>query len=85
MSLSFLDFHFQITHEMLAIKTCIVTLSAKNRPRWRDEISMMRENQHSNLVGYRDIPPKLIAQINSPEQCLGMEYCEGGDLRRVRI
>ncbi len=73
----------QITHEAIAIKECCVQLSSRNKQRWKEEIEMMTNRQHPNLISVREIPPGLEQAINSPEPCLGMELGEGGDLRKV--
>ena len=45
---------------------------------------MLTQKQHPNLVAVREIPAALVTVLNSPEPCLGMELCEGGDLRKVQ-
>ena len=76
-------FKLKITGEAIAVKECCVTLNPKSKRRWREEIEMLTQIKHSNLVGMRDVPLALSTLINSPEPCLGMEHCEGGDLRKV--
>eukprot|EP00795_Rhopilema_esculentum_P013112 gene13112-3899_t len=73
----------KVTHEVLAIKECSVQLDPKNSQRWRKEIDMLSEKKHPNLVGFREIPPSLSRLLKTTEPCLGMEHCEGGDLRKV--
>ena len=60
-------------------------LDPKNSQRWRKEIDMLSEKQHPNLVGFREIPLSLSRLLKTTEPCLGMEHCEGGDLRKVKM
>lgn len=42
----------------------------------------MKKLDHSNVIGARDVPPELDV---GPDELplLAMEYCAGGDLRKV--
>ena len=72
-----------MTGEAIAIKECCVTLNDKSKNRWQEEIEMLTQIKHQNLVSMREVPLALSTLINSTEPCLGMEHCEGGDLRKV--
>ena len=74
-----------MTGEAIAVKECCVALSQKSKKRWQEEIEMLTQIRHPNLVGMREVPLALSTLVNSPEPCLGMEHCEGGDLRKVHV
>ena len=71
----------------IALKTCIndPPLNAKNRERWSQEVEFLKRIKHPNIIETRPLPEEL-----AKEECHGkslpalcMEYCEGGDLRKV--
>ena len=66
------------------IKQCRQPLDTRNRERWKEEIHLMKTNNHRNLVAGRDIPPEVADAIKAPEALLGLEYCES-DLRKVNL
>ncbi|XP_061693563.1 inhibitor of nuclear factor kappa-B kinase subunit alpha-like isoform X1 [Syngnathoides biaculeatus] len=67
----------------LAVKICRLELSSKNKERWGREIQIMKKLNHVNVVQASEVPQELslIALNNLP--LLAMEYCSGGDLRKV--
>uniref|UniRef100_A0A4W6C304 IkappaB kinase n=1 Tax=Lates calcarifer TaxID=8187 RepID=A0A4W6C304_LATCA len=74
------------TEEQIAIKQCRQELSERNKERWCLEIQIMRRLDHMNVVAAREVPEgmqKLVATIDLP--LLAMEYCQGGDLRKVKV
>ncbi|XP_059163878.1 inhibitor of nuclear factor kappa-B kinase subunit alpha-like [Physella acuta] len=72
------------TKEKLAIKTCKhkEEMSDKTWERWKMEVYIMGKLKHENVVRAVDLPEKLSPQSGQPP-ALAMEYCEGGDLRKV--
>ncbi|KAK3747337.1 hypothetical protein QZH41_017978, partial [Actinostola sp. cb2023] len=70
------------SHEYLAIKKCRLDLSSANRQRWRQEVEILKKLDHPNIVKAKDVPQVLhIHEGQLP--LLAMEYCQGGDLRRI--
>ncbi|XP_064421554.1 inhibitor of nuclear factor kappa-B kinase subunit beta [Latimeria chalumnae] len=70
------------TGEQIAIKQCRQELSSRNRERWCLEIQIMKKLNHQNVVAARDIPEGMHKLATNDLPLLGMEYCEGGDLRK---
>ncbi|XP_012579353.1 PREDICTED: inhibitor of nuclear factor kappa-B kinase subunit alpha isoform X3 [Condylura cristata] len=66
----------------IAIKSCRLELSTKNRERWCHEIQIMKKLNHENVVKACDVPEELNFLINDVP-LLAMEYCSGGDLRKL--
>uniref|UniRef100_A0A8D0Y2A3 Component of inhibitor of nuclear factor kappa B kinase complex n=1 Tax=Sus scrofa TaxID=9823 RepID=A0A8D0Y2A3_PIG len=66
----------------IAIKSCRLELSTKNRERWCHEIQIMKKLNHDNVVKACDVPEELNFLINDVP-LLAMEYCSGGDLRKI--
>lgn len=57
------------------------TVSRQQKDRWNQEVELMRRLDHPNVVKSVPIPAGLDSRI--PDlPCLGMEYCDGGDLRK---
>uniref|UniRef100_A0A8C1KMZ1 IkappaB kinase n=1 Tax=Cyprinus carpio TaxID=7962 RepID=A0A8C1KMZ1_CYPCA len=67
----------------IAIKQCRQELSAKNKGRWSLEIQIMKRLNHMNVVAARDVPEELQKLATNDLPLLAMEYCQGGDLRKV--
>lgn len=75
---------FQITKEQVALKRCRLDLNSRNRKRWQQEVDIMKRLDHPNLVSARDVPPPL--DVKDDElPLLAMEFCSGGDLRKVKF
>lgn len=70
------------TGEQIAIKQCRQELSARNRERWCLEIQIMKRLNHPNVVTARDVPEGMQKLALNDLPLLGLEYCEGGDLRK---
>uniref|UniRef100_UPI00398EA774 inhibitor of nuclear factor kappa-B kinase subunit beta n=1 Tax=Pristiophorus japonicus TaxID=55135 RepID=UPI00398EA774 len=70
------------TGEQIAIKQCRQELSPRNRERWCLEIQIMKRLNHVNVVAARDVPEGMQRLALNDLPLLGMEYCEGGDLRK---
>ncbi|VDI31817.1 inhibitor of nuclear factor kappa-B kinase subunit alpha [Mytilus galloprovincialis] len=70
--------------EYIALKRCRVQneMTARHRQRWALEVNIMKKLVHPNVIGARDVPPELDV---GPEDLplLAMEYCSGGDLRKI--
>lgn len=72
----------KITKEQVALKRCRLELNSHNRKRWQQEVEIMKRLHHPNLVSARDVPPAL--DVSDDElPLLAMEFCSGGDLRKV--
>lgn len=57
-------------------------MTPKHRSRWKLEVDMMFRLNHENVVKAITVPPKLdVPATELP--LLAMEYCTGGDLRKV--
>ncbi|XP_077310175.1 inhibitor of nuclear factor kappa-B kinase subunit alpha isoform X1 [Lithobates pipiens] len=70
------------TGELKAIKSCRLELSLKNKERWCQEIQIMKRLTHPNVVKACDVPPEMDFMVNAVPH-LAMEYCSGGDLRKL--
>ena len=70
--------------DYFALKRCRVQneMTARHKQRWSLEVSIMKKLDHANVIGARDVPPELDV---GPDELplLAMEYCAGGDLRKV--
>ncbi|XP_064601386.1 inhibitor of nuclear factor kappa-B kinase subunit alpha-like [Liolophura sinensis] len=74
----------QESDERIALKRCRLQneMNAKHRQRWEQEITIMKRLDHPNVIAVRDVPPPLdVGKDSLP--LLAMEYCSGGDLRKV--
>lgn len=57
-------------------------MTAKHRSRWTLEVDIMKRLDHANVIRALDVPPEL--DVNEDQlPLLAMEYCAGGDLRKV--
>uniref|UniRef100_V9KGW7 IkappaB kinase n=1 Tax=Callorhinchus milii TaxID=7868 RepID=V9KGW7_CALMI len=70
------------TGQEIAIKQCRQELSPRNRERWCLEIQIMKKLNHRNVVAARDVPEGMQKLAPNDLPLLGMEFCEGGDLRK---
>uniref|UniRef100_A0A6I8NL93 Inhibitor of nuclear factor kappa-B kinase subunit alpha n=1 Tax=Ornithorhynchus anatinus TaxID=9258 RepID=A0A6I8NL93_ORNAN len=68
--------------DKIAIKACRQELSAKNKDRWCHEIQIMKKLNHPNVVTACDVPEEMNFLVNDVP-LLAMEYCSGGDLRKL--
>ena len=70
----------------IALKRCRVSseMTAKHKDRWVKEIDIMLRLNHPNVVNAVQVPEELVDAHESLPY-LGMEYCSGGDLRKVGI
>uniref|UniRef100_A0A8C5K9Q3 IkappaB kinase n=1 Tax=Jaculus jaculus TaxID=51337 RepID=A0A8C5K9Q3_JACJA len=66
----------------IAIKSCRLELSTKNRERWCHKIQIMKKLNHANVVKACDVPEELNFLINDVP-LLAMEYCSEGDLWKL--
>ena len=58
-------------------------MTEKHRQRWELEVQIMQRLQHENVIAALQVPPPLDVQpLELP--LLAMEYCSGGDLRKVK-
>ncbi|XP_075466365.1 inhibitor of nuclear factor kappa-B kinase subunit alpha-like [Ascaphus truei] len=75
-------YHNRETGDLKAIKSCRLELSVKNKERWCQEIQIMKRLHHPNVVKACEVPPEMDFLVNDVPH-LAMEYCAGGDLRKV--
>ncbi|KAH0624386.1 hypothetical protein JD844_031792 [Phrynosoma platyrhinos] len=66
----------------LAIKSCRLELSVKNKDRWCHEIEIMKRLNHPNIVKACEVPEEMNFLVNDVP-LLAMEYCSKGDLRKL--
>ncbi|KAH1177882.1 hypothetical protein KIL84_011584 [Mauremys mutica] len=78
-----LRWHNKETGEQIAIKQCRQELSLRNRERWCLEIQIMKRLNHPNVVAAREVPEGMQNLAPTDLPLLAMEYCQGGDLRKV--
>ena len=57
-------------------------LNSHNKKLWRQEVDIMKRLDHPNLVSAKDVPVPLDVSDNELP-LLAMEFCSGGDLRKV--
>uniref|UniRef100_A0A8B9PGW0 Inhibitor of nuclear factor kappa-B kinase subunit alpha n=1 Tax=Apteryx owenii TaxID=8824 RepID=A0A8B9PGW0_APTOW len=62
--------------------TGLVCLSVKNKDRWCHEIDIMKKLNHPNVVRACEVPEEMNFLVNDVP-LLAMEYCSGGDLRKL--
>ncbi|KAI1304903.1 Inhibitor of nuclear factor kappa-B kinase subunit beta [Halotydeus destructor] len=79
------------TEEKVALKQCRWNagseqsngaVSRQQRERWKQEVEIMHRLNHPNVVKAIKVP-KCLENADSDLPVLGMEYCSGGDLRKV--
>nr|QKE45424.1 inhibitor of nuclear factor kappa B kinase subunit beta [Holothuria leucospilota] len=70
------------TNFRLALKHYKGSMDQKNAERWVKEVNIMKTLKHPNIVRAFEVPEQLQDSSNQLP-VLAMEYCEGGDLRRV--
>ena len=78
---------FQNTSERIAVKKLLLReefsdIANRVWERWRQEVYLMKKLDHNCVIRAIAVPPEL---DGGPEDlpALGMEYCNGGDLRKV--
>ncbi|XP_078366618.1 inhibitor of nuclear factor kappa-B kinase subunit alpha-like [Oculina patagonica] len=72
----------KITKEQIALKRCRMELNPHNKKLWHQEVDIMKRLDHPNLVSAKEVPPPL--DVSDDElPLLAMEFCSGGDLRKV--
>lgn len=60
------------------------SMTKKHRQRWTQEVDIMKRLNHPNVVSAVDLPEELESKHrNEGWPILAMEYCTGGDLRKV--
>lgn len=79
------------SNESIAVKMCKIrclsNLTDKHRKRWCNEVQIMKELIHPNIVKYKPLDPFLEKELNkmnpSKLPLLSMEYCQKGNLRHL--
>ena len=54
----------------------------KMRERWNTEVLILNNLNHDSVIRAMDLPKQMTPPPGHPP-LLAMEYCEGGDLRKV--
>uniref|UniRef100_A0A8B9DH05 Inhibitor of nuclear factor kappa-B kinase subunit alpha n=1 Tax=Anser cygnoides TaxID=8845 RepID=A0A8B9DH05_ANSCY len=75
-------YQHQDTGAKVAVKSCRLELSVKNKDRWCHEIDIMKKLNHPNVVKACEVPEEMNFLVNGVPR-LSMEYCSGGDLRKL--
>ena len=58
-------------------------MTEKHRQRWQLEVQIMQRLEHENVIAALKVPAPL--DVHEHElPLLAMEYCSGGDLRKVK-
>ena len=57
-------------------------LTSKHKERWRVEVEIMLRLEHPNVVAAMKLPAVLLRRDDELPP-MAMEYCSGGDLRKV--
>ncbi|WAQ96309.1 IKKA-like protein [Mya arenaria] len=72
------------TGDCLALKKCRLAneMTEKHKKRWQMEVKIMSKLDHENVIAGLDVPSELDVRPNELP-LLAMEYCSGGDLRRI--
>uniref|UniRef100_A0A023FJH9 IkappaB kinase n=1 Tax=Amblyomma cajennense TaxID=34607 RepID=A0A023FJH9_AMBCJ len=77
--------HNTNTQETIALKKCLrgtAEMTDKLQQRWVQEIEILKKLDHPNVV--KGLPaPEPLQALASPLPFLAMEYCSGGNLRKV--
>lgn len=74
------------TQALVAIKVCLRSandLKEKQREYWIKEVDIMYKLCHENVVRAVPLPQELIDHLRCTLPPLGIEFCTGGDLRKV--
>ena len=60
-------------------------MTAKSKLRWNQEVQFLKNIKHHNVIQAFPLPEGLKCFLDRPDglPALCMEYCEGGDLRKV--
>ena len=76
----------QETGNRIALKRCRLEneMTAKHKQRWELEIQIMKRLNHDNVISAYEVP-QVLDVIPGQLPLLAMEYCSGGDLRKVRV
>lgn len=69
--------------EKIAVKLCRLELNSVSKRRWSREIQIMKKLNHLNVVQARDVPEEFKSIALNDLPLLTMEYCSGGDLRKL--
>lgn len=78
----------QLSSFVVAIKKCkLYNVKEKQKQRWNDEVSIMQQINHKNVVAFKALPEVLKTELNkcnpSGLPLLSMEYCSEGNLRHT--
>ncbi|KAK9873162.1 hypothetical protein WA026_021395 [Henosepilachna vigintioctopunctata] len=79
------------TDESVAVKKCRIqcqnSLTSKQKERWRNEVKILKELDHPNVIKYKPLPLDFENELNKYNPTglplLSMEYCQKGNLRHI--
>lgn len=77
--------HNTATQETIALKNCLrgmAEMTDKLQERWVQEVEILKKLDHPNVVKGLPVPEPLL-MLASGLPFLAMEYCNGGNLRKV--
>lgn len=77
--------HNTVTQETIALKNCLrgmAEMTDKLQERWVQEVEILKKLDHPNVVKGLPVPEPLL-MLASGLPFLAMEYCNGGNLRKV--
>ncbi|XP_064458455.1 inhibitor of nuclear factor kappa-B kinase subunit alpha-like [Ornithodoros turicata] len=76
-----------VTGDSVAVKCCTKSaseMSARNHERWAQEVEILQKLDHPNVVKGLAVPKEFEPlSLSSSLPFMVMEYCNGGDLRKV--
>ena len=67
------------------IECHLMNLSRETLERWYGEVEILKRLDHPNLIKAQNVPEGLNCSPMSNIPFICMEYCDGGDLRQVRV
>jgi len=62
-----------------------MNLSRETLERWYGEVEILKRLDHPNIVKAQNVPEGRNCSLMSNTPFICMEYCDGGDLRQVRM
>ena len=71
---------------MIVLKECrLMNLSRETLESWYGEVEILKRLDHLNIVKAQNVLEGLNCSPMSNTPFICMEYCDGGDLRQVRV
>lgn len=80
--------YFSLKIDTISALKLIRTGEGKNQKRFREkllkEVDDIKKLSHTNLVKILPLPDEMCEKLSDNVVLICMEYCKGGDLRKVR-